>query len=258
MPAEVSPQDLRQAIARNELRLEYQPTVSIDTKEPIGFEALVRWQHPRLGLLTPDRFIPMAEETEVIVPMGAWVLRTACKQVAKWGNDLTIAVNVSPVQLANGLIPAVEEALAESRLQGTRLWLEVTETTLTHDPVRADAILRKLLGRYGVSTAIDDFGTGYSSLLYLRQFPSQQLKIDKAFVDRVDLSRQDAGLVRVQIDLAHNLGLEALAEGVERSEQHGALLALGCDVGQGYLWGKPMPPKVVELYLLDPDNGGRT
>jgi len=244
--------DLRQALDHNELFLEYQPLIDLETGMLAGVEALARWRHPVRGIVAPLDFIPLAEETGLIIAIGKWVLRTACAQAANWTaaghGSLTVAVNLSTRQLADpDLVPAVEAALAESEMPGARVWVEITESSLMRDTVGAEATLMRLR-ELGIRMAVDDFGTGYSSLLYLRGFPVQQLKIDRSFVSGLGVRPQDTAIVRGVIDLAHALGLEALAEGVENQEQLDALIALGCEWGQGYLWSKPL--SAVDLSLL--------
>ena len=236
--------DLRQAVAREELRVHFQPFVEADTGVIRGFEALVRWERPRFGLVMPDNFIPLAEESGLIVDIGAWVLEAACRNAAEWnqrwpGRRLGVAVNVSSRQLLAGdIMEVVSGALARTGLDPTRLTLELTESTLIDDAVTAESLLRELRS-LGVNLALDDFGTGYSSLTYLRAFPMNILKIDKSFVRAIGTEREDTAIVAAVLALARNLGLSVVAEGIERHEQLAVLHQLGCPYMQGYLFSKP-------------------
>ena len=233
-------QDLQSAIARNELALHYQPQARVDG-EIVGFEALARWQHPLRGTVSPGTFIPLAEESGLIVPMSEWILRTACREAASWPRNLQIAVNLSPVQFRHGdLAGLVHMILLETGLSPDRLELEVTEGVLIDDFSRAVSILRRLKS-LGVRIAMDDFGTAYSSLSYLQSFPFDKIKIDQAFISNVERNRQSAAIARAVIALARVLGLPVLAEGVETKEQLAFLAREGCDEVQGYLIGRPRP-----------------
>lgn len=235
---------MRHGIRAGEFHVEYQAVVDVWTGEATAAEALARWRHPELGVVTPDEFIPVAEQSGLIVPLGSWVLRRACLDMAGWGDaasDLTLCVNVSGRQLAGaGIDAAVAATLDEARLDSSRLCVEITESVLVDDAQATAAALRRLRD-LGVSIAIDDFGTGYSSLLYLREFPAQILKIDRRFVAGVAGGLEDLAIVRATIELAHALGLVALAEGVETAEQLTILRTLGCDLAQGFLWARPLP-----------------
>ena len=232
--------DLQSAIARNELALHYQPQARVDG-EIVGFEALARWQHPTRGTVSPGTFIPLAEESGLIVPMSEWILRTACREAASWPRNLQIAVNLSPVQFRHGdLAGLVHTVLLETGLSPDRLELEVTEGVLIDDFSRAVSILRRLKS-LGVRIAMDDFGTAYSSLSYLQSFPFDKIKIDQAFISNVERNRQSAAIARAVIALARVLGLPVLAEGVETKEQLAFLAREGCDEVQGYLIGRPRP-----------------
>jgi diguanylate cyclase (GGDEF)-like protein/PAS domain S-box-containing protein len=232
--------DLDTAIARNELRLHYQPLAKIDG-EVIGFEALVRWHHPQRGLVSPATFIPVAEESGLIMQIGEWVLREACREAASWPNPLRIAVNLSPIQFRHGdLAGLVHSVLLETGLAPTRLELEITEGVLIEDFGRGVAILRRLK-TLGVRIAMDDFGTGYSSLSYLQSFPFDKIKIDRSFISKVKNNPQSAAIVRAVIGLAHGLDLPVLAEGVETTDQLDFLATESCDEVQGYLLGRPHP-----------------
>ena len=233
-------QDLRSAIEHNELRLYYQPQASIDGRI-IGFEALARWQHPTRGLVSPGIFIPLAEDSGVIIQVGEWILREACRQAASWERPLQIAINLSSVQFRHGDLPnLVHSILLETGLAPHRLELEVTESVLIDDFSRAVSILRRLKA-LGVRIAMDDFGTGYSSLSYLQAFPFDKIKIDQAFISNLDRNPQSAAIVRAIIGLGRALSLPVTAEGVETKEQLAFLEKERCDEIQGYLIGMPQP-----------------
>ena len=233
-------QDLRTAIARDELELHYQPQAHIDG-EITGFEALVRWHHPRHGLVTPGTFIPLAEESGLILELGEWILRTACREAASWPRPLHIAINLSPVQFQHGdLVQLVHRVLLETGLAPARLELEITEGVLIGDFDRAVAILRRLKN-LGARIAMDDFGTGYSSLSYLQSFPFDKIKIDQSFIANLGHSQQAATIVRAVIALGRGLALPVVAEGVETEEQLRFLASEFCNEIQGYLVGRPKP-----------------
>jgi diguanylate cyclase (GGDEF)-like protein len=231
--------ELTRALERYQLTLHYQPVVELADERISGVEALVRWQHPERGLVPPGSFIPLAEQTELIVPFGHWVLQAACRQVHRWDQDglgrgLSVAVNISVRQLKDaGFVASVAEILRETSLEPGRLVLEITESLLMEN---IDAILGVLqeLRELGVRLAIDDFGTGYSSLAYLVRLPVQLLKIDRSFIAHLDTDPNNATLVRSILTLAHDLGLEAVAEGIEQAHLVEELRRLGCDKGQGF------------------------
>ncbi|MFL6795780.1 MAG: EAL domain-containing protein [Xanthobacteraceae bacterium] len=232
--------DLRSALERNELSLHYQPQARIDG-EIIGFEALMRWTHPTRGLVPPNVFIPLAEESGLIIPMGGWVLREACREAASWPNPISVSVNLSPVQLRHGDLPSlVHSILLETGLTPTRLELEITEGALINDFDRALSVLRRVKAM-GVRIAMDDFGTGYSSLSYLQAFPFDKIKIDHGFISSVDRNGQAATIVRAVIGLAKGLQLPVVAEGVETRSQLAFLTRELCDHVQGFMIGRPMP-----------------
>ncbi|TPI58300.1 EAL domain-containing protein [Mesorhizobium sp. B3-1-3] len=234
-------QDLRQAVARGEFRLVYQPQKEISSGRMVGFEALLRWQHPERGEVPPSVFIPVAEDSGSIAQIGEWVLATACNEAATWKNPLTVAVNVSAVQLHNlDFSHRVHEVLLRSGLAAGRLELEITETALVKDMPRALATLRQIKA-LGVRVAMDDFGTGYSSLSNLRAFPFDKIKIDGSFIKSVDRNDQVATIVRAVLGLGRGLGLPVLAEGVETLDELRFLDAEDCDIGQGYYLGRPGP-----------------
>jgi diguanylate cyclase (GGDEF)-like protein/PAS domain S-box-containing protein len=235
--------DLRRAIGENELFLVYQPKLSLKTGSVNGAEALVRWRHPQRGVVMPDEFIPVAQQTSLIRPLTQHVLREALRQTAEWraaGLELSMAVNLSTRNLLDVELPGdVGRLLAETGVPAAALVLEITESALIADPVHVRAVLDQLAGM-GVQLSIDDFGTGYSSLSYLKRLPVHEIKIDRSFVLNLTTSEEDAIIVRSTIDLATNLGLRVVAEGVESAEVLGYLRATGCDVAQGYHLGRPM------------------
>ena len=233
-------QDLRTAIARGELLLHYQPYTKIGG-ETVGFEALVRWNHPTRGLISPANFIPLAEESGLIVPMGEWILRAACREAASWPRPLRISVNLSPIQFRQGdLVGLVHSILLETGLEPGRLTFEVTEGVLIDDFSRGLLILRRLKN-LGVRIAMDDFGSGYSSLSYLQSFPFDKIKIDRSFIANLPHNQHSVAIVRAVIGLAHGLGLPVVAEGVESEEQLNFLAAEHCDEVQGFYVGRPQP-----------------
>ena len=233
--------DLRKALKRNELELFYQPLVNIETNQIIGYEALLRWNHKEKGMIMPDVFIPVAEDTGLIVQLGEWVVRSALHEVANWPEHLTVAVNLSPAQMRSpNLMPTIINALATTGIAPHRLELEITESVLMNDNQSNVELLHKIRS-LGVRIALDDFGTGYSSLNYLRSFPFDKIKIDRCFVDGVD-SREDCrAIIRAVTGLATSLGMVTTAEGVERSDQLSQLKLEGCVQVQGYLFSKAMP-----------------
>jgi EAL domain-containing protein (putative c-di-GMP-specific phosphodiesterase class I) len=232
---------LRRALERGELLLHYQPDVELAGGTITGFEALVRWEHPARGLLGPAAFVPLAEETGLIIGIGEWVLREACAAAAGWPEELTLSVNLSPRQLAQpDLVATVRRALAESGVDPARLCLEITESAVMESGAATTAQLRALKS-LGVRLAIDDFGTGFSSLAHLRRFPVDVLKIDGMFIAGLGSEPQDASIAAAVISLAHALGLRTVAEGVETEEQLRVLRELGCNLAQGHLFARPLP-----------------
>jgi diguanylate cyclase (GGDEF)-like protein len=246
--------DLKDALEADQLFLLYQPTFDLRTETMVGVEALVRWSHPERGIVPPGDFIGLAEASGLIVPIGAWVLQTACRQTQRWheaGRPLRIAVNVSARQLDDDrLVDEVAATLAQTGLDPAALTLEITETTLMSDP---DAAARRVgaLKELGVRIAIDDFGTGYSSLAYLRQFPVDELKIDRSFVSGIGGSDESAALIHTLVQLGKTLGLETLGEGIEEPAQLRLLQREECDHGQGFLFARPMSPEALEILFAD-------
>jgi diguanylate cyclase (GGDEF)-like protein len=237
--------ELRRAVERKEFVLHYQPIVPLHNRRAAGAEALIRWRHPRRGLLQPEQFVPLAEETGLIATIGEWVLHEACAwarpRTDARGSKLRVAVNLSPRQfLQSDLLGEVSRALAASGLEPDRLELEVTETVAMHDVKATEATLRRLK-ELGVRIAIDDFGTGHSSLSYLKRCPVDTLKMDRSFGSGVGFERRDAAIVSSVIALAHSLGLEVVAEGVETERQLAFFRKEGCDAAQGFLLGDPRP-----------------
>jgi predicted signal transduction protein with EAL and GGDEF domain len=232
--------ELRSAMDRRELVLHYQPQAAIGG-EILGFEALVRWHHPTRGPIPPNVFVPLAEESGLIVELGEWILREACREAAAWPRPLQIAVNLSPIQFRHGDLPSlVHSLLLETGLAPHRLELEVTEGVLIGDFSRALSVLRRLKA-LGVRIAMDDFGTGYSSLSYLQAFPFDKIKIDRTFIANLVSNENSAAIVRAVIGLGRGLSLPVVAEGVETSEQLAFLAREACDEVQGYLVGRPSP-----------------
>lgn len=244
--------ELRLALTRGELELHYQPQISLADGVLVGLEALVRWRHPRLGLLMPDRFIPMAEDSGLIWDLGLYVLEAASAQTADWGrrglNVPRIAVNLSPAQLREGLEEAVTATLVRHGLAARQLELELTESALTSDGPAVLELLHRLR-ESGISIAVDDFGVGYSSLALLRRLPITTLKIDRSFVMDIAANSQDVAIVEAIVTMAKSMGLRTVAEGVEKDAQHVALRVLGCEDGQGYLYDRPMPAAEVESWM---------
>jgi diguanylate cyclase (GGDEF)-like protein/PAS domain S-box-containing protein len=237
--------DLRQALRKGEFELHYQPQLAFGSPRPVGVEALLRWRHPERGLVSPADFIPIAEETGLIVPIGQWVLETACRQTALWRAgewpEMRVAVNLSAAQFRQpGLITLTRQAMQAAGLPPQALELEVTESILMSDAEATAATLNEL-SAMGVTLAIDDFGTGYSSLAYLKRFPVDTLKVDRSFVHNIGTDEEGAAICSAIIGLAHSLHLEVVAEGVETQEQYDWLARAGCHYVQGYLTGRPAP-----------------
>ena len=243
-------QDLRKALPAGEFELYYQAVVSLAGNEIRGFEALIRWHHPKQGMIDPDKFIPLAEEIGFIVPLGEWIIRQACATAAQWLGDLRVAVNISAVQFRNpGLVQVIVGALAASGLPPTRLEIEITETVLLQDKETTLAILHQLRA-LGIRIAMDDFGTGYSSLTYLQCFPFDKIKIDQSFVKNITENASSLNIVRAVAALANGMGMTATAEGVETREQLDKITAEGCTEMQGFLFSKPLPAGEIERLFL--------
>jgi diguanylate cyclase (GGDEF)-like protein len=242
---------LRRALEQGEFVLHYQPQVALATQEVVGFESVVRWQEPELGLVGPDEFISIAEETGLIVQLGDWILRAACEQIADWRSRgicaVPISVNLSPHHFRGpGLVSRVEEILSETGVPADLLGIEITETVLLHDAETTIEILRRLR-EIGVHIALDDFGTGYSSLSYLRRLPVDTLKIDRSFVSDIATDEPAAALTASIVAMGNALGLRVVAEGVEHEQQRRLLHAWGCHVAQGFLFGRAVPKEEAEL-----------
>lgn len=249
--------ELRRAIEREELRLFYQPIITLSNRQIVGFEALVRWQHPQRGWITPSEFIPLAEETDLILPLDLWVLETACRQMKDWQQQfperigLTISVNLSGKQFSQtNLRSRLETILTQTGLAGRYLKLEITEGALIENPDTAAAILEQLRSQQ-IQLCIDDFGTGYCSLSYLHRFPLNMLKIDRSFVSCLGVEQARSAIVQTIIALAHNLGMEVVAEGIETAEQLAQLRVLRCEFGQGYLFSKPVNTATATTLIRD-------
>ena len=244
--------DLRRAIDENELTIAYQPLVDGRDGRPVGVEALVRWQHPILGLIPPEDFIALAESRGLIVPLGEWVLRQACQEAKRWPR-LRLAVNVSPVQFRQpGFIEQVKSILRSTAMDPARLDLEVTEGVLIQDAEQAEHAMIELRAM-GIRLCLDDFGSGYSSMIYLRRFAFDKVKIDRAFLQSFEMSGEGAIILEYIVSLGHALGLSVTAEGVEESEHVAFLRRLGCDELQGYFFAPPLSPKEVDerISLVD-------
>lgn len=236
--------ELSEAIDREELAVYLQPIVRLQPYHLEGYEALLRWRHPERGLVPPDQFIPHAERSGLITRLTAWVLRQACRQIKELsgsGNSATISINVSARDLAEpSFVDLVKKTLSDTNVAANALKLEVTESALMQDPERAANILQQCR-EFGTSIAIDDFGTGYSSFAYLSRYPCQSLKIDHSFINGITEDSRQAQIVRSMIELGRTLGMSVVAEGVETTAQHFALVEMGCNSAQGYLYGHPQP-----------------
>jgi diguanylate cyclase (GGDEF)-like protein len=242
--------DLRKALPAGEFELYYQPAVNLASNEISGFEALIRWNHPERGVVSPATFIPLAEEIGFIVPIGEWVIRQACTTAAQWPGDLHVAVNISAVQFRSpGLMRVIVGALATSGLHPTRLEIEITESVLLQNKETTLAVLHQLRA-LGIRIALDDFGTGYSSLTYLQCFPFDKIKIDRSFVKDITESTGSLNIVRAVAALANGLGMTATAEGVETREQLDRITSEGCTEMQGYLFSRPLPAQEIERLFL--------
>ena len=241
--------DLRQALANKEFELYYQPLVNLKTNEISTLEALLRWNHPTQGMISPADFIPIAEETGLIIAIGEWVLNTACKETANWPEHIKVAVNVSPAQLkSRSVLKMVTTALADSGMPASKLQLEITETVLLQNTFATLETLHKLR-KLGVQIALDDFGTGYSSLSYLRSFPFDKIKIDRSFIKDLSNGAEPLAIVHAVAGLAKCLNMISTAEGVETQQQLDTLQSVGCTEMQGYLFSRAIPAKDMEKFL---------
>lgn len=247
--------DLRRALDREEFRVHYQPIVSLENGQLAGFEALLRWQHPERGFISPVDFISLAEDTGLIVPIGMWILKRACEQLAKWqwktpaNRQLFMSVNLSSKQLGqSALVDQIRETLEETHVDPRHLKLEITESAVMENAETAAQLMRRLKG-LGVQLSIDDFGTGYSSLGYLHRFPVDILKIDRSFIGRIGEAAENIEIVRTIVSLAENMGMEVVAEGVETLSQLSQLRRLNCQFGQGYLFSRPVDAGVIDSWI---------
>jgi EAL domain-containing protein (putative c-di-GMP-specific phosphodiesterase class I) len=249
--------DLRRAIERKEFILHYQPIVTLETGKIDGFEALIRWQHPERGFVSPDEFISIAEETGLIIPIGQWVLEQACRQIRIWQEQfpqhppLQISVNLSSKQFINSkLIEQIRQVMQETRVEPRSLKLEMTESMVMENFDTAIEMLQQLR-QLGIELSIDDFGTGYSSLSYLHRFPISTLKIDRSFVSSMNDQNENAEIVRTILMLARSLKMNVVAEGVETEEQLAQLALLECEYGQGYYFSKPLDVEAASKLLTE-------
>ena len=241
--------DLRKALGNGEFELYYQPLVNLQTNEISAFEALLRWQHPSRGMISPADFIPIAEETGLIVPLGEWVLNTACEEAVNWPGHIKVAVNLSPAQLTNrNLVNVVKNALADSGMDARRLQLEITETVLLQNTFATLARLHELR-KLGAQIALDDFGTGYSSLSYLRSFPFDKIKIDQSFIQDMSNGAEPLAIVNAVAGLAKCLNMISTAEGVETQQQMDTVQSMGCTEMQGYLFSRARPAKEIGQFF---------
>ena len=250
--------DLRQAMSRDELRVHYQPIVSLQSGKIKSFEALLRWDHPDRGMVYPDDFVPLAEETKLILPIGLWVFRTAAEQLRQWqaqfwtSSHLTMSVNLSCRQFTQpDLVYQIERLLLETKLDPRCLKMEITESAIMEQLESASSALTKLKA-LGVKLVMDDFGKGYSSLSYLHQFPFDTLKIDRSFISRIGPGGENTEIVRTIISLARVLGLDVVAEGVETASQLAQLQELGCQLAQGYFFSRPLAAEAASALLETP------
>ena len=243
--------------------MQYQPIVTLGNEYLVGFEALVRWRHPQHGLISPAEFIPLAEETGLIIPIGQWVLREACQQLRRWQDQfpesqLLMSVNLSGRQFSQqDLLEQIEAILQETQLDASSLKLEITESVLMDNAESAALLLRKLQER-GIKLSIDDFGTGYSSLSYLHQLPIDTLKIDRSFVKSIDSDGEKLELVRTIVTLAWHLGMDIIAEGVETPKQLAQLRSLNCEAAQGYLFSAPLDAAMAQDFIEERHQAHRT
>ena len=241
--------ELRAALVKSEFKLHFQPIVNVKDRRVSAFEALIRWRHPTRGLLAPAKFVPLAETTPYIVPIGEWVLRQACHDAMTWPDGIKVAVNLSPMQFLRGdIVATVVNALAQSQLPPDRLELEITETVLLEKSDRNIHTLENLRS-LGVSISMDDFGTGFSSLSYLRTFPLDKLKIDKSFVESLSSDRRSFGIVSAIAGLGQTFGLKTVAEGVETDTQFQIVAKEGCTEVQGFYYARPMAAEEIPHFI---------
>jgi EAL domain-containing protein (putative c-di-GMP-specific phosphodiesterase class I) len=247
--------DLRQAIAEGQFCLHYQPILSLRTGRLVGVEALIRWRHPSEGLISPMLFIPLAEETRLIIPIGRWVIKEACRQLKQWEEKhhgekpLTMSVNISSVQLSyQDFVEQVEEIIRESDINPTNLTFEITERMIVEDNLIATRVISRLR-ELGVRVHLDDFGTGYSALNYLQRYPIDILKIDRDFIGKIDENGESVEIIKAILNLARDLNMSVIAEGIETEYQFDLLKGLNCQFGQGYYFAKPMEPEGIETML---------
>jgi diguanylate cyclase (GGDEF)-like protein len=234
-------EDMRKAIGRNEFELHYQTIIDVEKRECRGAEALVRWRHPERGLIPPDQFISLAEDSGLIIPLGAWILRTACTDAAEWPDHLTVSVNLSPMQFKQAdLLDVLKSVLDETGLKSKRLELEITESIFVENNEENLALLHEIK-KLGVSIVLDDFGIGYSSMRYLQMFPFDKIKIDKSFIQSITSHAESSAIVSAVAGLGRSLDIETTAEGVETAEQFTFLRTAGCQLAQGYLFSRPVP-----------------
>jgi EAL domain-containing protein (putative c-di-GMP-specific phosphodiesterase class I) len=246
--------ELRQALTNEELELHFQPKIDVRSGKVTAAEALLRWQHPTRGLVMPDSFLPLAERSGLMGPLGDWVIEAACKQARAWrdkGLRMRVAINLSAHQMRqDDIVDRIALTLERYRIHPSLLTCEITESAAMEDTIATQETFRRL-GELGTHLSIDDFGTGYSSLSYLRQLPAEELKIDASFVKDVDSSADARAIVDAVVKLAHALGLKVVAEGVETLRQQKALVEMGCDELQGYLFAKPMTARALLMWAMD-------
>jgi len=249
--------DLQEALEKQQFFVKYQPILSLETGKVVSFEALVRWHHPKRGIVSPVDFIPLAEETGIIIPLGKWVLSEACQQLKYWLEQfknyppMTISVNLSGMQLADpNFLDDVDHILESLSLKGSSLKLEITESVLVEKAQENKDLMTQLKKR-NIELSIDDFGTGYSSLAYLQTFPIDTLKIDRSFISRLTEKDKNLDITQTIITLAHSLDLDVISEGVETEEQLDILRSLQCEYGQGYLFSPPLHPQDIPKFLAE-------